>query len=242
MYHILKITLSLSYLLFCIACKDNSPKEPEDKAETKNKSEKVIHLSTSAPLKNIERYISVLQKAYAKIGYIIQVHQLPAVRSIHESNDGKAVDGEVVRTSLIEHKLSNLIKVPVLLDKVDVAVISTDKSASVKDWESLKGKSIATVKGYWYFQQQLDENSTVLLTKNMKNALLQLKDKKVDFSVHIKKIAQNVIKQENIEGVFILEPPIDSIPTYHFINQKHAKLIPELSKALSEITGNEIEK
>ena len=73
-------------------------------------------------------------------------------------------------------------------------------------------------------------------------ALTFLEHERTDIVVLIIKIGLQALQEMNSSGIKVLEPPIDSLAVYHFINEKHKDLVPALTRALSEVTGREIEK
>ena len=226
---------------FFISCGERQTEQEKAPDLKPQKEENVIHLSTSADPKIISKHITTLEKAYDKIGYKIKVHKLPAKRSIYESNNGEIVDGEVVRAAHIKEMLPGQIKVPVLLDKSPVSAFSTNPDLKINGWNSLKGLKVSSVAGFWHFHNQLKDISTLHEVKDSNTALLSVKDGLSEVCVLIKHAGEKMLKDEKYKGIVVLEPAIEYIPVYHYLNKKHASLVPELAKALSEVTGNEIE-
>jgi len=226
-----------------ISCNDEKVDKPADVSAppSEQQDKKLIHLSTSANVKIISKYVDLIKQAYKKIGYEVKIHTLPAKRSLLESNEGLAIDGEVVRALFIKDMLPNQIRVPVMLDQVDVSAFSKDKSIRIQGWESLKGLSVSSILGFWYFSKQLKDRSVLTEVNDIHQALSSVKENKTKVCVLLKNVGAQMIQEEKYQDIKLLEPPIESIPVYHFINEKHAKIVPKLAQAINELTGNKIE-
>jgi polar amino acid transport system substrate-binding protein len=47
-----------------------------------------------------------------------------------------------------------------------------------------------------------------------------------------------VVRSQKLEGITVLEPPLSSFPVYHYVNRKHAALVPELTRVLRQMQGD----
>ena len=71
------------------------------------------------PITDISR--QVLLEAYQRMGIEIQTQQFPSVRSLVTANSGKT-DGELGRIKGIEADYPNLLRVPVVINRVEGVV------------------------------------------------------------------------------------------------------------------------
>ena len=240
---IFQYTLLLCFMFLYSCGKTEEEKPPPVKeAAVPAKDEKVIRLSTVANVDGLRDIIQNLQEAYAKIGFKVEIVNMPAIRALNESNSGKIVDGEVARTLFAQKFIKNQIRIPVSLGKLDISAFVKKLDIKINGWESLKGYNITSVRGYWLIQDKLQHISHLSEVADAAKALTFLEHERTDIAVLIKKTGLQVLKDMNGSGIKVLEPPIDSLDIYHFIHEKHKDLVPALTRALSEVTGREIEK
>lgn len=238
----MKQIIGLFLILFCACSKAPNEQASKESKPALNSSEKIIRLSTIANVKGLDQLISTIQKAYTKIGYKVEIVQMPAVRAIKESNSGELVDGEVARTMFAQKFMTKQIRIPVSLGKIDISAFVKNKDLKIDGWKSLKGHNITSVRGYWIIQNNLQHISHLSEVVDATKALTFLKHDRTDVVVLLKKVGIQTINSLNYTDIKVLEPPIESMHIYHFINEKHKDLVPALTQAFSEVTGNKVEQ
>lgn len=240
----LKLQILTCLLLFlCFSCnKKSSEPIPEERAALGVEKGKIIHLSTIANVAGLEETVETVRKAYRKIGYETEIHKMPAQRALFESNSGESIDGELARTLHAQSFLPSLIKIPVRLTSIEASVFTKNTSLEVKSWEDLKDYNVTSVRGYVLIQKKLSHIKGLQEVIDEDQALKFIENGRADLAVLIKKIGLASIKTLELKDIKVLEPPLESIPIYHFIHSKHKDLVPALTKAMKEVTGNEIEK
>jgi len=173
----------------------------------------------------------VLVEAYGRLGHTVKVLELPAARSIFISNEGAGVDGELFRVSGIETKFQNLVPIPVTLSFSDWVVVSKSNTIKIEGWHSIKSFVVGT---------RLGVVTTDIGTKGMeptkvntnKQLLKMLLSDRVDLIVLSKNNALKHTQGIEHKNLHILQPPIQSVPVYHFVHKKHARLIPKITTIL----------
>lgn len=195
-----------------------------------------ITISTMGNIELSERIEKYLVKSYNSLGYQVHFIELSPGRATILANDG-AIDGVSVRVHGIEKEFSNLIRVPVLLTGANLALYCTkgvlcDESV-INEKESIIG---GVANGFAILQYMKDKNSSLYLV-NTHLQLTNLFEKgrldyifsfEVDNLGNIQKLSQsyNKVHLTRLEG-------------YHYVNKKHAALIPELVDSLNQ-TINEL--
>jgi len=175
----------------------------------------------------------VVSEAYNRLGIQVQIEKFPSERSITESNNGK-VDGEVSRISGIDDIYSNLIMVPVMVNWFDIVVFTKDIKSSVTGWDSLKPYTIG-IKIGTKFAEMGTKGMTVSPVSTSEQLFLMLDFRRTDVVVMSRVTGLFEIKQLQLQGIRILEPPLSKKKLYHYIHKKHKSIIPALTKVLQDM-------
>jgi len=173
----------------------------------------------------------VLTEAYGRLDHTIKVLELPAARSIFISNEGAGVDGELFRVSGIETKFQNLVPIPVTLSFSDWVVVSKSNTIKIEGWHSIKPYVVGTRLGVVTTDiGTLGMEPTKVNTN--KQLLKMLLSDRVDLIVLSKNNALKHTLGMEYKKLHILQPPIQRVPVYHFLHQKHTALSPEITSIL----------
>ena len=183
----------------------------------------------------------VLREAYKSLSIDIEIKHYPGMRSLWNANEG-ITDGELFRIEGIDQKYDNLRRISVPITWADQVVFTKNIQFLVKGWQSLKPYRIGHVKGVI-----LVENNTkgmdVDYFRTTETEFRALAQGRIDIIVEDRFAGLLTLRQLNIKGVRILEPPITRVTLYHYINKKHQHLVPKLEKALRQMKKHhEIEK
>ncbi len=152
----------------------------------------------------------VLIEAYKKIGIKVEVLRVPSKRSLTMSNSGQS-DGEVHRIKSITQNFTNLIQSPVSINHVDIVAFST------------------------YPGTIFPHVQTVSISKQ---GLMMLANNRAEIFLGDSLSGPATIKENNIQGVYMLSPPVKTIYMYHCLNKKNAHLIPEISQVLKAMEAS----
>lgn len=238
-----KTNMVLLLIIFITGC---SPKKADsvmllkDKKDTTN-TEKIIRISTVDTIEKKPALIKVLIDAYAKIGYKVELVLLPSQRSIEENLANPNIDAEFARARGAADALPNCIIVPVSLLKTQSVCFIKDKSIKIETLDDLKKYSVGTIRGFPVVEKAMEKYSPKILTTT-EQAMKMLNENRVQVVVVIKALGKLTIEGLKLENISITGPPVTEHKIYHYINKRHKNLVPSLTKALSELTGNEIEK
>ncbi|SCA57581.1 conserved exported hypothetical protein [Candidatus Terasakiella magnetica] len=180
----------------------------------------------------------VLREAYKKIGIEIFITPLPAKRSLHHSNQGRA-DGELFRIAGMEKTYKNLVPVPIPINFLDAMVMSHKTTFDVNGWESLKPYMLAIRRGVKFSDTATQGMKRTFLNSNIGLGRILLEDNQVDLAIIARVNGLSVIQQLNevkaTTDLKLLEPPLQSYPLYHYLHKRHAHLIDRLTQALKEM-------
>jgi len=177
----------------------------------------------------------VIREAYRRLGYEIEIYYLPGERAIHSANNGM-VDGELYR--IAKEMYQNLIIVPVPICYIKHSVFTKNANFQPDGWESLKPFSAISLRGYKYAEKKLKEHGIRYHLVNDFNKMLELLEEgRYDIGLMNMLDGLKAMKSLGIKDIKALEPPLDSLPLYHFLHRKNKELVPligEKLKALKE--------
>ncbi|MES2129794.1 MAG: transporter substrate-binding domain-containing protein [Pseudomonadota bacterium] len=183
----------------------------------------------------------VLAEAYRRLGYTLVVHKLPGERTLVYANEGK-MDGELYRKLGMDQQYPNLIIVPVPLLTYEIVIFTHGTSFVVNGWESLRPYTIGLVRGIKIVQENTQGMRTEAVP-TMKQAFEKMLMGRTDVVVGNRSSGMAVVKSLKLDDVHVLEPALASFPVYHYLNKKHAALVPELTRVLRQMQAEKtIEK
>ncbi|WP_325809298.1 substrate-binding periplasmic protein [Cocleimonas sp. KMM 6892] len=170
----------------------------------------------------------VLTEAYHQIGINITLEKLPAIRSAYYIENGSA-DGLLARTIGIKelHPDLIMISVPVAYDVISVYAKTDIK---VEGWESLLPYSIGYVTGSKTIEDKT-KGMKVEGVRSEKQGLIKLDLGRNDVFIGLTG-AQCVINKLNLSDIKSLDPPLETVILFHFLNKEHSELAKKLELIL----------
>ncbi|NHZ92494.1 transporter substrate-binding domain-containing protein [Massilia sp. CCM 8733] len=196
-----------------------------------------IHVSTlvgSDPATSVAEL--VMGEAYRRIGRVLVVHKLPGERTLMMANEGR-MDGELYRKVGMERDYPNLTIVPVPLLTYEIVIFTRGTDFVVNGWESLRPFTIGYVRGI----KIVKENTAGMKTEAvpaMGQAFQKLAMGRTDVVVGNRLSGLAAAETLGIDDVRVLSPALASFPVYHYVNKKHAALVPALVAALQAMKAD----
>lgn len=177
--------------------------------------------------------LKVLQEAYKNIDVEIQYIDFPSERALVESNNGR-IDGEVNRIQGVNQQYSNLIMIPVVVNKIEGTVFSKNVTIPIAGWESLKPYKIGLRRGT-KFAEQGTQGMDVQVVKDNRSLFLMLDKGRFDIAVVDRLSGLAQIKKLHLKEVTVMGPPLATINLYHYLHKKHSALVPAITEALQKM-------
>jgi len=175
----------------------------------------------------------VLIEAFRRIGYQFKKVRLPPERGLLSANEG-IVDGEVNRIGGIEKIYTNLRRVPEKIRDSDFCVLS--KNTDIKNHPKELGQYVVGYIKGWKIYEKMMAGSEMTITANDPQQLFRLlKINRIEVALYTCMQGFILAKENNIEGIKVLEPRLKQREMFVFLNKKHEDLLPKLSKALKNI-------
>ncbi|CAG1771877.1 hypothetical protein BAC3_02148 [uncultured bacterium] len=192
--------------------------------------ERLLYISKLYKSHSLTQY--VLKTAYQRLNIKVEFIYLPAERSLRSANEG-SIDGEGSRTEGLEQLYPNLLRVKVPIETIALSVYTKNKSFNVQGWNSLKPYHIAYLRGVKVIEKNLIGFNTETVT-DIKQAFMMLEHDRVDVIIADDTQALNIMSV--YKDIKKLNPAVYTFPVFHYLNKKHANLIPELEVVLYEMS------
>ncbi|NDV21352.1 ABC transporter substrate-binding protein [Desulfovibrio sp. JC022] len=200
--------------------------------------EKLILSGIESPRSKIT--FQILREAYSSLGIEVEFKPYPILRSTHSAHSG-AVDGELFKVSGVDKKFPSLIKVPVPIDHLDLMVMVRQGSQVEPTWKNLRDLRVGHFRGIFFIENKIAtegiQNAKELETNEQ--LIKMLSRKRLDAVLIARIAAMMTLKKIQADDVTILSQPLEITPMYHYLNIKHAALVPSITKALEQMSKND---
>lgn len=174
----------------------------------------------------------IMKEAYRRLGIDAETEILPNERALHDANNG-ATDAENIRKAGIEKIYSNLIPVSEPVLNFDVMVFTTGLTFAMNGWDSLRPYSICLLRG-----MKVAEDGTAgmrqLISSTPEQVIRMLAAGRCDVAVLGRGIWTE-IDRLRVGSFRALEPPVATVPLFHYVNRRHADLAPKLAEMLRQM-------
>lgn len=176
----------------------------------------------------------ILVKAYKDIGIEVEIKLAPAERALNEVDHGR-IDGDIIRKAGLENKYPNLSRIPIVLVIADWVVFTREINISVQGWHSLAPYSIAIQRGLKVAEDGT-KGMNVIALSSISQQFKMLSANRVELAVATRLEGILTIKKEKLSGITVLQPSLQKIPLYHYLNKKHKNIITKLTHQLDEMS------
>lgn len=171
----------------------------------------------------------ILTEAYQKIGISVTVTPYPARRGLEHANIGK-LDGEAGRLEHISSQYPNLIMIPVPIFLNKMVAFTKNTEIQITDWADMRPYNITSMIGLKYTESKLEGFEHVELVTTIQQAFKKLDVGRADIVVFSLFDGVNIINKLSLQGVRPIT--FEQIPSYHFLHNKHSKIVPAITVVL----------
>jgi polar amino acid transport system substrate-binding protein len=177
----------------------------------------------------------ILREAYRKIGQDLSAAKMPRERAIVAADRGET-DGDVMRIAGIDKLYPNLVQVPEPVTRFHIVAFTTGFSFKVDGWESLRPYSLCILRGMKAAEQPTEGMQRMFANSN-DQAILMLRSGRCEVAVLGHEVWPDIDRLQ-AGPLRAVEPPIVSIPLFHYVNRRHAELVPKLTEALQRMRAD----
>lgn len=181
----------------------------------------------------------ILAAVYKRLGITVQFVDLPAKRSLLESSEGR-LDGEVQRILAVQDQYPSLIAVRPSINSIEpTAFVRSGVSLQVDGWKSLAPYPIGIVRGVGSSERGTQGMRAVEAVTTMEQLMQSLAEGRFVVAVNDRFSGLLVIRRLRLEGtVQPVEPPLERIPLYHFLHERHRDLVPKVEQAIRSMQAS----
>ena len=177
--------------------------------------------------------LGILEEAYKRIGYDIEIKWVHGSEALGLSNSGE-VDAELQRIDGISKKFTNLVQVRIPINYLQGAVFVKDVSFSVNGWFSLKPYRIGIVKGIIFAKLGTD-GMDVTEADSYDDLFTILDNDEVDVAVMPRINGLVAMQKKEFENIRVLDGVLETLFLYHYVHKKNSSLVPGLEKELKKM-------
>ncbi len=176
---------------------------------------------------------TIMVRAYAALGYELNVSYLPGKQALYKSNHGET-DAELVRIEAVARKYPNLVQVPEALFNIHGMAFSWNDTIRFQGAQDLWGRRVGIVKGIQW-AANIAEGQSPILAQNVHDLFELLANRRIDIALEAQLTGQPELKHFPNKGlVMLLESPIE-FPVFHFLNKKHHNMIAPLAEEIQKM-------
>jgi len=179
----------------------------------------------------------VVGKAFKAANVDMVLIRNPAERGLRNANQG-IDDGELTRIEGIEKTYTNLLRVPEKIIDWDFVVFSKKVDIRTSSWQDLKPYHIGFIRGWKILEANTAGFPYVESVSNSDVLFNMLERDRIDVALFSRWIGLSIVKQKQLSGVHVLEPPLATRAMYIYLHNKHADLIPVIESSLKQIKAS----
>ncbi|MGY5451147.1 substrate-binding periplasmic protein [Agarivorans sp. MS3-6] len=194
------------------------------------------HLRIST-VENVAAYpevVNMLSRAYAELGYHIELVPMPAKRSLRQAKENIDIDAELARTEYAAPFLPNHLRIPIPIAYITIAAFVMRDDLEIVNWQSLQAYGVGGVRGHLFIESKLKNHNKLLFLSSANQALTMLSRGRLDVVILPQTMGEYVVKQNWHSQVKMVSPALDYVPLYHYLHQKHHAIAGNLTQALSK--------
>jgi polar amino acid transport system substrate-binding protein len=179
----------------------------------------------------------VAKEAFSRIGYRLNIENLPPERGLKNSNMG-LVDGELIRIKGLDKLYPNLIHVPESIMNLEFVVFSKNPLNLSNGWSDLSGKTVAHINGWKYLEENIPSTADITKVGNA-TILFNLLDKNRTDAVVYELWGGNwAVLKHSMKGIIVNSPPLAIKEMFIYLHKKHQGIIPKLSNAIRDLKND----
>lgn len=183
--------------------------------------------------------VADLKAAYRLLNITINITPLPAKRALLEAEQGTLFDAELARIKEAESLLSNFIRIPVVLRTISSVAVTSEETTPLKA-EDFSQYRTASIRGILATNRLLSGVDNILVDSTTQGINMLLY-RRIDAFIVLDFMIKGLEKKLYEQGLVIQSSKLSTANFYHYIHKKHEAIVPALSQALSQTTGNPIE-
>ncbi|WP_420411483.1 hypothetical protein [Roseibium sp.] len=178
--------------------------------------------------------LELLQRAYSVLGISFSVVYLTPHRSIQEVENG-AADGELLRIKQIGDHFTEIIRVNVPVISLPIYAYASDEEMTSLTLGEMKDVRVGYVAGAKFAEEMTADLPNVTTVETPEVLFNMLQRQRLDIAIAAENPGDRLLKTAAHGPVYKGDNHLRLIDFYHYLNRRHAALVPRLERALAEI-------
>jgi polar amino acid transport system substrate-binding protein len=178
----------------------------------------------------------VLAEAYRRVDTPLAFKEVPAMRALAESAEGRA-DGELQRMDGLAKRYPALVQVRVPINWFDVVVLTKSVRFTPNGWESLRPYSVGLHRGILAIERGT-QGMRIDPAPSNSLVLRKLMIGRTDVAVLPDIEGRELLAKMNDGSISVLAPPIARVELYHYLHKRHGALALRLETALKAMEAD----
>lgn len=178
---------------------------------------------------------NTLTSAYRRLGIKIRILYAPSPRALAMSSTG-TVDGELVRIKGLETRFPTLVRVKVPIARLETGVFVRRADADRITVDTLSEGSVGHMAGVVFAENLTSGFQDVWTADSHEELFKMLHAGRVDAVISSISAGTRQIQKMSYDDIVALEPPLRSVPLYHYLNDRHAALVPKIEAVLADMS------
>jgi len=174
---------------------------------------------------------TLIGMALQRLGYRLETLHLPAERALIIANDG-IDDGEMLRIAGLQKSYPNLIQVPEKIIDLEFSAFTRKKTLTITGWQDLAAYPVAIITGWKILERNIPTTLKLVTVENVDQLFTLLLKDRTDAILYSRWSGLAYIRKHQLQGISIVEPPLERQGMYIYLHKRHRDLVPRLAHEL----------
>ncbi|MBL8968807.1 MAG: transporter substrate-binding domain-containing protein, partial [Spirochaetaceae bacterium] len=188
---------------------------------------KPLVINTASPPRLAMLMELVTKEALRSLGYELRVNRQAGERALQNANAG-IEDGDGVRIAGLSSQYPNLIQVPEAYYDVEMSAFARDPAIRISGWKDLEKWRVGYLLGWKLYEENV-KAAEISRVKETEALFRMLGFGRIDIALLQKLDGVAMARKLGLDEIRPLDPPLEVMPHYLYLNVRHRDLVPLLS-------------
>ncbi len=180
----------------------------------------------------------ILLDVYKRLGIPAEVIPMPGKRALREAISGRK-DGESVRIYAVGEKYPELVRVPTpLFDFLTMGFAQKGADITLNQPKDLENYVIVRTSGVQHTKNMTEGMDNIYIVESSDLLMPFVSLKRADIALTGRLNGLILLKKGNITNVEAVGQPLQVNPLYHYLNKRHAHLVPKIDAVIREMRAS----
>lgn len=180
---------------------------------------------------------AVMTEACNRLGMTVTFQSPTAERALRQANDGRD-DGDGPRIAGLSQKYPNLIQVPGKIVDVEFSGFAKDPEIPSGDWADLAPYRVGILIGWKILENNIVGTRALRRVDTIDQLFRMLEGGRIDVAVINRVDGEVYIRDRNLSGVQVLEPPYAKREMFLYLHKKHEARVSDVADVLEAMKAD----